>query len=101
LREVLQAFDELVGRCEAALTVLLSLARSLLVALIHRTPLACARDVHALVNAKVITASRAHAAFPGRFFAVAFVPNPDARACGLASVDVVAAIAATHRFKHA
>jgi hypothetical protein len=99
--KVLQAFDELVGRREAALTVLLSLARSPLVALIHGTPLACARYIHPLFNAKVITASRAHAAFPGRFFAVAFVRNPHAGACGLASVDVVAAIAATHRFEHA
>jgi hypothetical protein len=99
--KVFQAFDELVRRREATLTVRLSLTRSLLVALIHGTPLACARDVHPLFNAKVITASRAYAAFPGRLFAVAFMSNPHTGARGLARVDVVAAIAPTHRFEHA
>lgn len=101
LTEMLQALDELVGRREAALTIGLSLATRLLVALVHRTPFAGACDVHALLDAELAAAAGAHAALPWGLFAVAFVLNPNAGAGGLACVDVVPPISAADRFEDA
>jgi hypothetical protein len=101
VREALQALDELVCRREAALSVLLSLTRSLLVALIYGTPFARAPDVHSLFDAKVIAAAGAHTSFSGRLFTVPLVPDANAGARGLARVDVVAAVATTDRFEEA
>jgi len=101
LREVLQAFDELVRRSETTLSVLLPLTRGLLVALVDGTPLACARDVHPLLYAKVIAAARAHASVPGRLFTVTLVPNTNAAARGLARVDVGAAVPPAHGLEDA
>ena len=91
--EMLQAFDELVRRREAALSVRLPLAAGLLVALVDRTPFASARDVHTLFDAELTTAARSHAAFSGWLFAVPFMLDANAGAGSLASVDVVASVA--------
>ena len=90
--EVFQTLHELVRRGEAALSVLLPLARGLLVALVHGTPFAGACDVHALFDAKLVAAPCAYTAFAGWLFAIALVPNPYAGARGLTGVDVISAV---------
>jgi hypothetical protein len=72
-----------------------------LIALVHGTPLASARDVYSFFDAEMIAAARAHAAVAGRFLAVSFMPNAYAGTGGFAGVDVVAAIAAADRLEHA
>jgi hypothetical protein len=98
--EVFQTFDELVRRREAALSVLLSLTRRPLVALIHWAPLASARDVHALFDAEMVAAPGSHTAFTGRLLAVALVANTHPGAGGFAGVGVVSAVTAANRLKH-
>jgi hypothetical protein len=98
---VLEALDELVRGREAALPVLLTLARRLLITLVHRVPLTAAREVHTLFDAKMVAAPRSHTAFAGRLLAVPLVPNPYAGTRHLTSIDVVASVAATHRLEDA
>jgi hypothetical protein len=101
LHEVLQTLHELVRRSEPALSVRLPFASRLLVALVHGTPLAGARDINAIFDAELITAPCPDAAFPRRFFAVPLMTNAYAGTCGLAGVDVVASIPAADRLEHA
>jgi hypothetical protein len=84
-----------VGRRESALPILLSLTGSLLVALVDRSPLAGARDVHSLFDTEVVAATGTHAALSRRLIAVPLVPNSDTRTRGFAGVDVVASVTPT------
>jgi hypothetical protein len=96
----LEAFDELVRRCEAALTVWLSLAGGLLIALVYRTPLAGAGDVHAFLDAELIAATCTHAPCARWLLAISRVANANPCARSFAIVDVVATITAAHRLEH-
>jgi hypothetical protein len=92
LAEAFEALHELVGRREPTLSVLLSLARSLLVARIDGTPLARARDVHPFFHAELTAAASSHATAARWLLAVPGVLNAHPCASGLARVDVVATI---------
>jgi hypothetical protein len=92
----LEALDELVGRSETTLAVLLPLAGRLLIAFVDWPPFAGARDVDALFHAQLVATSSAHATFTRRLFAVSEAAHADPCTCGFAFVDVVSAIAPTN-----
>jgi hypothetical protein len=99
--EPLETLDELVGRREAALAVFLTLTAGLLVALVHGTPLAGARDVHALFDAELTATTGADAALSRRLFTIPLVPDAHSGTGSLAGIDVVARVPAADRLEDA
>jgi formate-dependent nitrite reductase membrane component NrfD len=99
--ESLETLDELVGRGEAALAVLLALTTGLLIALVHGAPLAGARDVHALFDAELTATASADTTLARRLFAISLVPDAYAGTGGLARIDVVTRVAAAYRLEDA
>jgi hypothetical protein len=83
------------------LAVFLTLTGCLLVALVYGAPLAGARNVHALFNAKLIATASADTALSRRPLAVSLVPNPDTGTGGLACIDVVSRVSTTDRLEDA
>jgi len=57
LAQAFEALHELMGGCEATLSVLLPLAGGLLIALVDGPPLASAGNVHALLDAELTAAT--------------------------------------------
>jgi len=101
LAEAFETLDQLMRWCESALAVFLALTGRLLIALVYGAPLAGARNVHALFNAKLIAAASADTALARWLFAVSLMPDAYAGTGGLARIDVVTRVAAAYRLEDA